>query len=202
MGQTCTHRAPWIVRGRLVIPADTLLVAAAGGGLAIAGSFANQARQHGYEHERWKRERMEQAVVHYAELAARTQRVLHISSWADSEDAPALIDEADTLTGELDDSMASLHLAFGIDSPVTEFAEVVRDGLRNALDVRIRLLRDGLPVGDSDEWIGARQDFDELMQEIGLRRMEFTEAARAELFLPPRYKHATRWRRKPRAEPQ
>ena len=124
----------------------------------------------------------EPAVVHYAELAARTQRVL-------------------PLTGELDDSMASLHLTFGIDSPVTEFGEVVRDGLRNALDVRIRLLRDRPPVGDSDEWIGARQDFDELMQEIGLRRMEFTEAARGELFLQPRHRYGTWWRRTPRVEP-
>jgi hypothetical protein len=121
---------------------------------------------------------------------------------ANGEDADELIDEADTLTGELDDSMASLHLTFGIDSPVTEFGEVVRDGLRNALDVRIRLLRDGPPDVPAEEWIGVRKDFDEPMEELGLRRMDFTEAARSELFLPPRHKYGT-WRRlKWRTEPR
>ena len=180
---------------------DTLLVAVTAGGLTIAGSLANQTRQYGFEHERWKREKMEQAAVHFAELAARTQRVLHVSSWAEGEDARALINEADVLTGDLDDSEFSLHLTFGIDSHVVELGDLVKERLRKALDMRIRLLGDGPPEGDADEWIGVRKDFDEFMEETGLIRMDFTEAARSALFVQPRHKYATRlpWNR--RSEP-
>jgi hypothetical protein len=135
-----------------------------------------------------------EAAVRFEELAARTQRVLYASSRAEGEEADALVDEVDTLTGELDDmGMASLHLMFGIDLPVPEFGEVVCDGLRNALGVRIRLLRDGPPDVPASEWVGVREDFDRMMEEIGLRRMDFTEAARSEVFLQPRHKYAT-WR--------
>jgi hypothetical protein len=168
----------------------TLVVALVGGsvgsGLAIAGGLIVQSRQHRFDHNQWRRDRMQAAVSRFGAAATAADSLFASPAWGEVYgDRDTLLNLATSRVDAIFEAVIDVHIAFGDVSHVSIEAKRVENAALLCRHAVSQLARKK-PDVDLTEWnTAADGGLDNATLKLVDAIRGFIKAAREALFEVP-----------------